>query len=511
MSDPSAIQLPVHQALTSDMMLGLKPSAPKSRSYRINVAPLNQSTFSGGSQMIFELPTGRKGTWLDQSQSYLKFSVQCTATAACAANVTTNTAGGFVPNGIYVENSAYSFIQRMDLYHSSNLLESISEYGQLANFLMDTSLTQSDKAGLSALLGTNPLDTTVGSITTPGAGFVNGTTYSSTTLQYQRPGDRSGLSMSAVINTAAITTAIPYTFTLPVLSGVIGVNASKMLPVGKLASPVRCEFYLSPNDDAIFYGVAGAGAVWQICNAELCVCYVELQDDSVEQIIPQGATEYISTKTYRQSSTYLPAATSGEFTTLVPIRCASLCSIFARFRPYATAAQGVAASAAYRKSASINPNFSSYYWRIGSSIYPNKPVYLINGTNVGTGAEGFAELIKSFHALSSSIGNSAMTHTMYNVAATATQGWTINAVPSATSLGTHTNAFGIGLELESFSNRGDTILSGVSTLNSQVYFTAVVNNGVNCGGTNNCNYTCDFFSQLDMILCITDGVMSAKF
>ena len=52
MSDPSAINLPIHTALTSDMMLGLKPSAPKSRSYRISIAPMNKSTFSGGDQMI---------------------------------------------------------------------------------------------------------------------------------------------------------------------------------------------------------------------------------------------------------------------------------------------------------------------------------------------------------------------------------------------------------------------------------------------------------------------------
>ena len=39
---------------------------------------------------------------------------------------------------------------------------------------------------------------------------------------------------------------------------------------------------------------------------------------------------------------------------------------------------------------------------------------------------------------------------------------------------THNNAFAIGLELQSFANRSDTILSGISTLNSQVYFTANV-------------------------------------
>ena len=117
MSDPNAILLPVHTALTSQMMLGLLPSAPRSRSYRINVAPLNGSTFAPSSQIIFELPTGRKGTWLDQSQSYLKFSVQCLSAAACAAGI---------PGGIFIENTAYSFIQRLDVYNSSNLLESIS-------------------------------------------------------------------------------------------------------------------------------------------------------------------------------------------------------------------------------------------------------------------------------------------------------------------------------------------------------------------------------------------------
>ena len=146
MSDPSALNVPVHQALTSDMLLGLKPAAPKSRSYRTSIAPINKSVFAPGDHIIFELGTGKRGCWLDQSQSYLKFSVQFASTAAA-------TSGGA---GIYLDNSAYSFFQRMDIYNNSNLLETINEYGQLCNFLMDTSLTQSDKAGLSTLIGTNP-------------------------------------------------------------------------------------------------------------------------------------------------------------------------------------------------------------------------------------------------------------------------------------------------------------------------------------------------------------------
>ena len=514
MSDPSAILLPVHQALTSDMMLGLKPSAPKSRSYRISVAPLNASTFAPGSQMIFELPTGRRGTWLDQSQSYIKFSVQCTANAACAANA----AGG----AIYIENSAYSFIQRLDLYHSSNLLETVSEYGQLANFLIDTQLSNSDKAGLSTMIGCNNFENlyTTSFIANGQAGAwptVAQIPVTSATVEVQRAGDRSGLSITAGAAAGGLAACIPYTFCLPVLSGVIGVNASKMLPVGKMNAPLRCEFYLANNDDAIVAGTAGVGAAWQIVNAEFLACYVELQDDNLDVPLQPGEQEYISTTTYRQASTALPAATSGEFTTLVPFRCASLTAIYARFRPYATAVNGANATAAYRKSCSVNPNFSQVYWRIGSSIYPNKPIYLINGSFVGTGGEGFAELMKSFHALSSTIGNTTLVAQQYNVLSNNApiQGWQACSLPGNISTGaitTHYNAFAIGLELQSFSNRSDTILSGISTLNSQVYFTGTVNNGFVAGGAGNAfNFTIDFFAQMDAILVLQDGILSAKF
>ena len=495
MSDPSAIQLPVNQALTSDMCLGLKPSAPKSRSYRISVAPLNKNVFAPGDQIIFELPTGRKGTWLDQSQSFIKFSVQFTSTAACAVGGT----------GIYVDNTAYSFIQRLDIYNSSNLLETINEYGQLANFLIDTSLTQSDKAGLSPMVGCNT--STVLNSVGAFAQFNNIATI-------QVPGDRSGQSFASTTTLAGFGAAIPYTFCLPVLSGIVGVNASKMLPVGQISNPIRCEFYLSAVNDAIYSGTVGAGANWQLINVEFDVCYVELNDSSLDLIMQPDECQYISTSTYRQTSATIPLATAGEFTNMLPFRCSSLTSIYARFRNQSGSLQGANPSAAYRKSSSINPNLASYYFRVGSSMYPNKPVYLMSSQS-GTGAEGYAELMKSFHALSSSIGNSAITYQNYNVASTATlgfaQAYTYKAKNTAVVSDTFANAFAIGLELQSFSNRNDTILSGISTLNSQVFFTGTIYNGLTAGGVDNHDIVADFFGQMDMILVLQNGILSAKF
>ena len=171
-------------------------------------------------------------------------------------------------------------------------------------------------------------------------------------------------------------------------------------------------------------GAAGNGPNWQIINVEFVVCYVELTDPEIDTQLQPGEQEYISTTTYKQASTFLPAATAGEFTTLVPFRMASMQSIYARFRPFANAVNGASATAAYRKSSSCNPCLSSYYFRIGSSIYPNKPVYLIN-TITGNGAEAYAELTKSFHALASTTGNATLVYQQYNVSssAIALSGW----------------------------------------------------------------------------------------
>jgi hypothetical protein len=42
-------------------------------------------------------------------------------------------------------------------------------------------------------------------------------------------------------------------------------------------------------------------------------------------------------------------------------------------------------------------------------------------------------------------------------------------------------------------------------------FTAGLNNGMTAGGANTYNYTIDFFSQMDMVLIIRDGIMSARY
>lgn len=494
--------IPTSETLTSDMCLGLKPTCPVgSRSYRVNIPPSNKNVFTPGDTMIFDI-NGRPNSWLDQSQTYLKFSVQFSSTAIATANS--------VGTGIFVENSAYSFIQRMDIFHQSNLLETINQYGQLANYLIDTTMSQGDKAGLSPMLLTNPYSNTV---TTPAT--ATGYAIYTPAQSIITAGDRSGLPVTSVA-TANINTAPSYVACLPVLSGVIGVNSSKMLPVKDLSAPINCQFVLSAKDDAIYYGLAGAGANWQLINCEMVCVFVEINDEKFNRTDP-SIPRYISSKTYRQTSATLAVGSVGQTDLLVGLRAASLTQLIARFRNQANATQGANNTASYRLSSSVNPNISSYYWRVGNELVPRKPVYLINGVYCGTGAEGYAEVSKAFHGLGSTICNGSISHQQYNVidmlannALYGTNNWNTAFLPKAKGADglpdTAGNAFSISTELEIFSNRSDTILTGISTLNAPLYLTLNI-----LTATTPNPYTVDIFGQMDMILVLQDGTLSAKY
>jgi hypothetical protein len=143
----------------------------------------------------------------------------------------------------------------------------------------------------------------------------------------QIPGNRSVMSLATVtVANGNIATAPIYNFTLPILSGIIGINSSKFLPLDKLsAGPIRVEMFTSANDDAIYYGTPAAGAVWQLVNVELELCFVEIDEDGFDDV---NEIDYIATQSYRQTSSSLPATYGGEYTTILPFRIVSLTALY---------------------------------------------------------------------------------------------------------------------------------------------------------------------------------------
>ena len=103
MSDSSSL-VANQVAVTSDLLYNLKPSAVRSRSMRTSIPSSNQTTFVGTNVAIFQVPSGRRSTFLDGQQSYLRFTVQNNDVAT---------------NQFYIDNTAASFILRIDIFCGS--------------------------------------------------------------------------------------------------------------------------------------------------------------------------------------------------------------------------------------------------------------------------------------------------------------------------------------------------------------------------------------------------------
>ena len=436
MSSDNAQLLSNTQAVSSDLAFGLKPSMVRSRQYRHSIAPSNKNTFSAGDQMIFYIPGGRRNTFLLSDQSYLRLTIKNTdATNFCNLE------------------SGYAVLNRQDIFHSSNLCESIQQLNVLATDLLDFSMNASDRQGESAILGTED-------------GVTNG--------------------MTAIRQGYKINANSSVTVCLPIMSGVIGTGCNKLLPIGMLNDDIRIEWTLASSVEGVVSNTAAV--TYQVTYAELVVSILELSDEGMA-LVSQTMTNplYIPGNSWRSYVSSLPAS-AGSFSFLVPARFASLKSLICCPRYETTTAT------AYSVSSRTNPNITAYNWRIGSAIVPQKQVNLINDATTSGYAEAFAEILKERHAIDSLINCTSVSAAYFNVAGN------VNSAANG-----YKNAFSIHQELETVPHRSDVLASGVNTLSSQVFFEG----SITTAPAN--TFTLNFYANYDHVLVLQDGILSVRF
>ena len=301
------------------------------------------------------------------------------------------------------------------------------------------------------------------------------------------------------------------TVCMPILSGTVGVLADKMLPLN-LADDIRLEFTIESQNVGMVYSNASPNTAWTITSMELELCIVEMSETGmsmIQSITPFSEPVFLHGSSYRHYVSTLASGSSGSYSTLVPARFASLKSLMLCPRRNTE----VSAANAYSVASRINPNIQNYWWRVGSLIIPQKYVNVQNSANTGGYAEAFAEIQKSFHALNHSEFSGSIGSILYQVCDLSdnTVGGGVSDGTSAvlapnTGTNSYLNAFAIAQELESFAQRNDTILSGMNTLGSQVFFEANLNSTATAAA-----YTLDFFAYYDMIVILSDGLLSVKF
>ena len=445
MNDP----LPMNpKAISSDLMYNMKASSFPGTSYRASLQPQNASSFQPGSLCVITIPAGRVNTVYDQSQSYLRFTVQQNSAT----------------NSFNIDNTAFCFINRVDIFHGSNLLETIQQQNCLVNAIADVQCNTSQKVGLQNTWG-----------------FSNDTF------------GRQGCDMSG--------NGYRQTFCLPMFSGTVGCLLNKTLPLHELYSDIRVEITFEQANLAVVWNGA-VGLPWSIINVELEAQIIQLGDDAMRmyrQVSPKGSPIYIATQSYRHYVASLPANYAGTFSTIIPARFASLKSLLVLPRR----STEIISPTSYSLSSRINFNASNFNWNVGGAIIPQKPIQAINQNTTGSYSEVFCELVKAFHSLNNFEYSTSLPYAYFNVADAADVlggGVTVGQTGALS----YQNGFMMGTELELYAKRNDTILSGLNTLNTQLSFQAEIITPTTE------TYTLDVYALYDMILIIEDGIMRVQ-
>ena len=86
MSTDTSQLLPNSVAVSSDCLFNLKPSSVRARTMRCSIPSSNRSVFSPGDLAIFYIPGGRRNTYLDPTQTYIRYTVRNNDTTVWANN-----------------------------------------------------------------------------------------------------------------------------------------------------------------------------------------------------------------------------------------------------------------------------------------------------------------------------------------------------------------------------------------------------------------------------------------
>jgi hypothetical protein len=333
-------------SLSDSLVYQAKPSAVSGHKYRQNLPTYNKASFFPGEVMMLNVPCGRRGQYLNQKMSYLKFRVNNTSVR------TTAEAGDGKQATITPDYSVSSLIARLEIYHGSNLLEQIHEYGLLHTLWTD--ITGCSDAHLSTGNVLEGMGTTV------------------------RTGEGIAVGDSRV-------------YAIPLLSGIIGCMQSKYLPTGDMsAGDLRVEITLANNNDGVTTNLTNTTAgtkTWTVSDVELMLEYVELNSEAARMISAQNSGGYaISFDSFANYASTVSAGKNANI--LIPARYSSLKTLFTIFRLQSDINKADAKTI----SARANPvtDAGQWYYSIGGKNVPSTPVK--------SDTEAYAELAKSVHA-----------------------------------------------------------------------------------------------------------------
>lgn len=458
-------------SLPKELNLGSnKPMAASSRPQILRFRSDN-SSYTAGDTIRIEIPTNRQGHYIFPQESFLEFRYKVNGTGGAGVGAT----------NWYLDQSAYSFFNRLRVLHGSTVIEDTLYANKLWTALYDIQVNEAERKQ----------DTITKGVYDPTA--LNATsTYNSGLFGH--------LALTRASAAAAADSTL-FEINMVIPSAVFGSLASKALPISLLgASSLYLELELAPLNQVFVQQLAAATSNGTLNSYTIQDIYFNAKTAilpiDVEQalIASTGGVVNLPAVAYKCESKAI-AATATSFSDKFSFQYSSLKN-FLFFPQNQQSSNGTIASRSVssRSRAYIN----EYYLNINGEVFPSQSI---------TGyARQYSELLRSFDMLTDTNAGGILTFSNYTVNTSTTASDILDTVGDTTWLTSADQKRWIGgIDLDRFNRSSDVLMSGTSTIGQLL--SLVINFSQNPDEALTLYGACMY----DVLYHIENGQMVAKF
>jgi len=436
--------------LPKNLKYGSRVESAAARSIRSNVPPNNgTSGYNLGDTIVFNIPT-RANLVMACSENYLKFDFSVKNESTAASSYRWDSCG------------AHGIIQRIRIYHGSNLIEDIDNYGLLAKMMFDLQVPTDATYGKYSITTGCRSDLVVsnlGATITPATADIdkatnvyNAITNGTLSAIQINSGEMLGRGIAANASTGV------FTYNLNLLSVIGSLCNNQYFPLfACTSSPIRVEIQLVSQLSHAMCCTSNGGSI-KIENMEYVANFIELSDAAmsmINQSLNGQPLQFVIPQYRNYAWSGVNTLTDSIATSIsfpIAAKFSSLKSIFVTCRDKGTGA------IKFFPFSSVSKGVSEYSFRIGPNVFPPKSPSRIS--------EMFCETCKAIGSLSDLNHQPSIEKTSYFL----TDSIEANLTTDSGYNSVNSGSFYIGLDLENYSNADkSSIFAGYNSNTDDIY------------------------------------------
>jgi len=432
--------------------------------YRSDNSSYSAPTSGTGDVIRLEIPCGRQGQYLFPKDSFIEGKLQVTSTDSALSQT------------IYIDQSVFSLFNRIRVFHGSNLIEDCLYVNRVWTSVYDLQVNEVERRG--------------DAITK----LVNDTTSSGSLYPIFQDGCNGMLvhTTSGTTNTLTSSSLLDFCFVLP--SAVLGSLSTKALPIGLMgASSLYLELELCGATQALVTNSTTATLTYAVQDIYYNSKVVTLPSDVNDAVI-QSTGGFINLPAVGYKAE-LKSIASGvtSFNDKFSFQFSSMKNFNFFLINTATA---VGANTKRSITARTKAYASEYFLTINGEAYPAQTIQ--NPSRM------YAELQRAWGGLTDTNFGGILTYQNYGSLA-ANNNTTADDVINSTLTNTKQKRFLAGIDLDRFSQEGQTLMAGTSSIgqmvNLQLNFSQGTSEALNLYA----------YVSYDILYHIEGGLITAKF